>query len=300
MIPSRIAWAAWALVPVAAVAYHFGPGQAQYALDRTATLQDLAIYAQADAQSAQDLAYAKHLEALDARRAAIVETTPTREAAAVALTKEEDALYHAAAAKWAKVADCYANVLTELGDGSDDASREIRWAKAHATVRSGDIWAGIGELEGLIDEVKALDDATALDARSRPQILRDQALETAAREELATAYYYGARLLRLSGMPAQEWRVESGKARQHFRFLAESEGAESDGVHQRNLELVLNLEQAPLADLQGKALPKDCPGTGSCNQQKRGACKKPGKKPGLKPNKDARGAGGVEAITDGW
>ena len=39
--------------------------------------------------------------------------------------------------------------------------------------------------------------------------------------ELATAYYYGARLMRLAGKPADEWREVAGRARQNFRYLAE-------------------------------------------------------------------------------
>ncbi|NDG63565.1 MAG: hypothetical protein EBY29_08895, partial [Planctomycetes bacterium] len=66
--------------------------------------------------------------------------------------------------------------------------------------------------------------------------------------------------------------------------------------YQRNLELVLNLEQSSLVDLQGKPLPKDSPRAG-----------KPGNRPGNKPGKskkppreDGRGAGGAEEIRDGW
>ncbi len=300
MITSRLLWAGWALVPVAAVTYHFGPGQSQYALDRTAGLQDLAMASQVAAQAAQELAYAKHLEALEARRAALIDSTPTREAVAVDLTKEEDALYRTAATKWEKTAEDYGTVLAQIGSDSEDAARDIRWAKAHATVRSGDVWGGISDLESLMEEVDALGDSTDGAKRSKRQAARDAALIQASREELATAYYYGARLLRLSGMPPQEWRIESGKARQHFRYLAETDGPAPEGIHQRNLELVLNLEQTPLADLQGKPLPKESPGNGSCKQGNR-----KGTKPGRGPKppsgkKDARGAGGAGDITDGW
>ncbi|MSR29798.1 MAG: hypothetical protein EXS03_09560 [Phycisphaerales bacterium] len=298
MIGSRIAWAAWALVPVAAAAYHYGPGQAQYTIDRTASLQDIAARAQDDAQAAQEIAYAKHLDALAARRAAFLDETDASEAMALALTKEEDALYATAAAKWKDAADRCSDVLMAMGGASDDASRDVRWAKAHATVRSGDMWAGIEELEAMIDELDALRNDASATPRTARQTTHDTALTLAAREELATAYYYGARLLRLSGMPPQEWRVESGKARQHFRYLAENEPSDDAENHQRNLELVLNLEQSSLVELQGTALPRQSPGNGQCKQGNRPG-KKPGKR-GQRPGKDGRGAGGVEAIRDGW
>jgi hypothetical protein len=95
--------------------------------------------------------------------------------------------------------------------------------------------------------------------------------------------------------------VESGKARQHFRYLAEKAQAGGDAAkkaanHQRNVELVLDLEQNSLYEVQGKALPEDSP------MGRKG--KRPGQGEG-KSNRpprerDGRGAGGAEAITSGW
>ncbi len=167
-----------------------------------------------------------------------------------------------------------------MGDIDEAGVHEIRWAAAYATVRSGDIWGGITDLESLLE-----------DPHATPELTR------ATREELATAYYYGARLLRLSGMPQNEWRVESSKARQHFRFLAEHDDASSPDS-QRNLELVLNLEQTQQAELEGAPLPKACPKSGK-QANRKSNCQ--GKKPGPpKQKQDARGAGGSEEIRDGW
>lgn len=286
---SRIGWAFWALAPVVAVAYHFGPGQAAYVEDRAAKLQGVALSAERSAMDAQDAAYDKHLAGIEARRAAFLSQSPEDEARAALATKVEDQAYTEAAAKWKEVADSLTHVRDTLGQAAPTESRKIRWAQARATVRSGDIWGGINELEALIEEIEQ-------DPKG------DEALVTSSREELATAYYYGARLLRLSGMPAQEWMIESGKARQQFRYLAEntSEGEVSTDVqtnYQRNLELVLNLEQSTLVDLQGKAMPKDSPKS-CCDSKRNSNCKKKGNRP---PNqKDGRGAGGAEDITEGW
>lgn len=284
---SRMAWGCWAVVPVALVTYHYGPGQTAYVQDRAAQLQNAAVHSQASAQTAQDGAYEKHLAAIEARRSAFLDPTAEHTAAATAATTAEQTMYATAASEWKVTAERYQEVLTTLGDASPQDASAVRWSKARASVRAGDIWTGIDDLELLVDELEA-------------ESAVDQPLARAAREELATAYYYGARLLRLSGMPAQEWRVESGKARQHFRYLAEQakrgDSAESaaDAINdQRNLELVLNLEQSTLVDLQGKAMPKDSPCSGSCNRP----AKKPGKK---KPSGDARGAGVAAEIPDGW
>jgi hypothetical protein len=277
---SRVAWAAWALVPVAAAAYHFGPGQRDYARDRATKAHEAAAQALAQAEAAQAIAYAKHLDALDARNAAVNSPSGESGKRAAALTAEEDALYASAAALWGTAAEGYQNVIAELGATDEVATRNMRWVASYATVRSGDVWTGIAELEALLED---------------PAVSPELALAT--REELATAYYYGARLLRLSGMPQQEWRIESSKARQHFRYLAERDGTSSPDS-QRNLELVLNLEQAAQSDLVGAPLPKSCPNTGKTGKRKCGTC---GKRPAPPRTKaDARGAGGAEEIRDGW
>lgn len=286
---SRIGWACWALAPVAAMAYHFGPGQTAYVQDRAAKLQSAALLAERAATDAQDAAYDKHLAGIEARRVAFLSQNPQDEASAMLATKAEDAAYTAAASKWKEAADTLVRVEDTLKQAAPIETRKVRWAKARASVRAGEIWTGISDLEMLIDEIEQ--DSTG-----------DQSLLTSCREELATAYYYGARLLRLSGMPAQEWMIESGKARQHFRYLAENakETGESTDVsanYQKNLELVLNLEQSTLVELQGKALPKDSPKS-CCESNRNSNCKKKGKRPPQK--KDGRGAGGAEEITDGW
>lgn len=297
MIFTRMAWGFWALVPVAAVAYHYGPGQRAYVVDLAATLQNAACDAQTLAQAAQDIAYAAHLDAIDARKLAIDDPTPQHQAQAVSATTAEVNAYNIAAEQWKETATRYQEVLTALdnaaGDASPSDSQHVRWAMARANVRAGEVWSGIEGLEQLL-------------ADSESAQSPDPALAQAAREELAGAYYYGARLLRLSGMPVQEWRVESGKARQHFRYLAEQNLSSSDPEllansrdQQRNLELVLNLEQSSLAELQGKPLPRSSPHPGNCNNGNRKGANKSGKKPGLRKN-DARDAGGAEEIRDGW
>jgi hypothetical protein len=283
-------WAVWAVLPVGVIAYHYGPGQAAYVQDRAAALHAEARSLERTALELQDAAYTAHLAAIEARKTALVAPTDGAagaDAAVVEATKREDAAYAAAASAWSKAADAYGATLEVLGDAAPEEAARVRWSQARAQVRAGDVWTGITSLEALLEEESAA--GRGDDAQAR-----------AVREELATAYYYGARLLRLSGMPAQEWRIESGKARQHFRYLAESsrEGdAERARAQQRNLELVLNLEQSSLAELQGRPLPRESPCKGNM------ACRTPGKgNTSQRPpeRRDARGAGGAGPIGDGW
>ncbi len=308
MILSRLGWACWALVPVVAVAYHFGPGQIAAKRDQAARLQSDAIDAERIAEEAQRLAYEQHLAAIDARRAAFLSKSPADEAKALEATQREDAAYARAAEAWREVAGRIEAVTTVFGTTDTPESLQLRLAHGRALVRSGEVWSGIESLESLLTQV---DGSAANDATGAPSGRGAEELSTRTREELATAYYYGARLLRLNGMPAQEWMVESGKARQHFRLLAEGSrgsGAAADGTgdaaseraeaHQRNLELVLNLEQSSLAELQAKPIPRESPSKCQGNRPSNN----PGRKSQRPPQdkRDARGAGGAGAVPPGW
>jgi len=285
---SHIAWTLWALVPIGLLAFHFGPGQAAYREDKAAKLVARAEGLQAEAVALQAKAYEAHLAAIDARVAAFGKDDESLRKAAADAGAREEAAYALAGAEWRKTADALAEAQTYVDEIGGEVREEIRVAKARALVRTGDVAAGTNELEDL------LYDAGEHDALGTPLALK-------AREELATAYYYGARLMRLAGKPADEWREVASRARQNFRYLAEdakARGASGDEVanHEKNGELVLNLEQSSLDELYAKPRPKDSP-TGKCNglgQQKRPGR---GKRPGDKP---AKGAGMNGEIGDGW
>src|SRR5262249_25622427 len=154
-------------------------------------------------------------------------------------------------------------------------------------IRAGSIADGVNDLENLLDELG--------DAGQAESVLSGQ-----AREELATGYYYGARLMRIAGKPASQWRAISGWSRQNFRYLAEtSRNRESNlksDEFQKNLELVLNLEQSAQEDLLARPLPKHSPRGGSEGLgERKGRTKRP-----PRSRDDARGAGGVGDIEGGW
>jgi hypothetical protein len=94
----------------------------------------------------------------------------------------------------------------------------------------------------------------------------------------------------------------AARAKQNFRYLAEdakARGASSDDIanHEKNGELVLNLEQSSLDELYAKPRPKDSP-TGNSNGLCDGKGKKPGKRPG--GDKPSKGAGMNGEIGNGW
>lgn len=285
MILSRIAWTAWAILPVIALTYHFGPGQRAFNEGKASKLIAEARQAQTDALAAQDAAYAKHLAAITARRAAFGKDDHELSAAARRAGEEEDAAYAFASAAWQRTADSLGQAQTLMAQSSAPIQQQVRLVRARALVRAGDIGAGANELEELIE-------ANPADPGS------DLVLQ--AREELATAYYYGARLMRLAGRPGEEWREISGRARQNYRYLAEhAQAAGKDDAtianHQKNGELVLNLEQSSLNELYASARPKDSPpGAGS-----RLGTRRPGR--GRRPGPDPGAGAGLEGeIGQGW
>lgn len=288
MILKRIAWALWSVVPVAALAYHYGPGQAIYLHDRAAELQDHALQLEAEALQLHDEAYAIHLKSVAARRKAAENPTPEAESRATAAAALESRAFKRASHAWKLAADAFGNIEQVAQHALPETLRAIRWSRSRALVRAGDLWNGISELELLLSELDAAGEAQA-------------SMATTTREELAAAYYYAARLMRLSGEPAEQWLIESGKARQQFRYLAEQAradrvNAEMTKDYERNVELVLDLEQSTLLEIQGKPLPKNSP------LGRAGRRPGPGEGKTRRPpdRRDGRGAGGAEDIFEGW
>jgi len=285
---SHLAWTLWALVPVGLIAFHFGPGQAAYREDRAAKLVARAGELQSGAVALQAKAYEAHLAAIDARIAAFGKDDDALRKAAADAGAREEAAYALASAAWKETADALAEAQGFVDEVGGRVREEIRIAKARALVRTGDIAGGANELEDYL--LEALERGAS-----------DEPLAIEAREELATAYYYSARLMRLAGKPAEEWREVAGRARQNYRYLAEDakrRGATPEQVanHEKNGELVLNLEQSSLDELFAKARPKDSPG-GKCNNP--GPARRPGrgKRQGDQPSKGAAMNG---EIGDGW
>lgn len=315
---SRIGWTVWALVPVAALALHFGVAQRWDKREQAEGLIARADEAQREATRLQGEAYEAHLAALAARmRARGTEDAALARDAAKAAEAEGAAAAKAEGA-WRRVVDTLSPAIELLRDTDAGIERDLRVARAHAAVRSGDIGEGADDLEAMLDEL-------ANEGKGESELARS------ARAELGTAYYYGARLLRMSGKPAEVWREVAGRARQQFRYLAEQgeggaretgagtgAGTGVDGVkegmvgerragaasgtaasvedHRKNIELVLNLEQSSLEELYARARPKDSP-TGAGNRLGQGKRRGRGQNGNGPPQ---NGAGMGDEVGPGW
>lgn len=284
-MPRKVLWTIWALLPIFGLSFHYGPGQELDRRRQAAILIEASVAAQARAEAAQAEAYEKHLAALQARLAHFSANTPDTAAAAGAAGAAEETAYAVAAEAWRAAAEAYGKAQEALPASDVALARRVRVSKASALIRAGQIGTGVQDLQDMLD--------AAADAGEK-----EDDVARAAREEMAAGYYYGARLMRLAGKPAQEWRQVSGIARQNFRYLAESSPNQAEAKHlTNNLELVLNLEQSSVEDLQGKAQPRNSPrGNGS------GILPGPGRRSPRPPRRgDARnGASGTGEIEGGW
>lgn len=285
---ARFLWSCWALTPVLVASYHFGPGQLAWKREQAASLLTQASTMQREAEAAQSKAYELHLETLKARRAAATDASLTP--AIKAAQEAEEQAYARAANAWNALADTLDGVVKAVAEQSPEQADRHRWSRGRALIRAGRLESGIDELEELVERLEASPAPSASKA-----VARD------AREDLATGHYYKARIMRLAGAKPAEWREEASKARQQFRYLAETAAERGDAPeqainHQRNVEVVLNLEQSGLTELEGKPRPKEAP-QGNREGDRPGRRGKSNRPPN---RKDARGAGGAGEIGPGW
>ena len=123
MILSRLGWTVWALVPVALVTYHFGPGQQLWNEDKAARIVTRAEREQDSAAALQETAYQAHLRAIAARMAAAGTSDPALNAAVRDAEQEEERTASAAKTAWAATAETIQAAKELVGDG-DPALRE--------------------------------------------------------------------------------------------------------------------------------------------------------------------------------
>lgn len=285
MLP-KLGWSLWAIAPALALAFHFGPGQGMLKRDVAVDRLEIAKGDDMAANKLQVIAYAAQFETLEARRKLLIEDSEENRTQLELASQDEQKAYTAASDAWKVAADRYQEAETLLGESPQ--AKQVKWLRGRALVRSGEVFNGIEELQS------ALDEATQ-EGQSGSE------LATAAREELAAAHYYGARLLREEGRASDLWRQVSETSRQQYRFLAEQTSKESQPQQasnlQRNVERVLDLEQSDRSELIGRPIPKDSP------RGRRPGDGEPGKRPGRGPrpgDKPGNGASGMLEIGPGW
>jgi hypothetical protein len=173
-----------------------------------------------------------------------------------------------------------------------DAFQRLSVVQANALIESGDLVAGQDQLQSLIEQMEQ-------------QTPRNTKVLTSARHMLATSAYYAAWMMRLEGAETEDWLQEAERARQQFRWIAESADIESAQGNQdqttgdqatgdqalseerktaaENLEATIRLEQMDLSTLSARPLPKNCCSNckNTCQKKrKQAACKSKGKQDG--------------------
>ncbi len=147
---------------------------------------------------------------------------------------------------YAAVVAAYDKALEALPEQDNAAARRLRLARAKARMQAHQLPLAHDELEALFKEMS--------DDPARESAVLD---ETSA--ALANSKYYLTWLMRLEGLPREEWEPEIESSRQHFRHLAESAEKSGDTValatHQKDLEASIKLARMDLTELQGLPLP---------------------------------------------
>ena len=150
--------------------------------------------------------------------------------------------------QWAVATVAYQKALADLPDNA--AHRNVRM-QLMLEIDKSQVPQG-----HLIDAIRSLGDRLR-HAEEEAIVSRDVTADM--RRELASMHYYAGWIQRLQGAPATSWTAETQKARQMFKYLAETGGtpAQKDA---ENLEAAVRLERMDLAELRGKPLPDDLSG----------------------------------------
>ena len=161
-----------------------------------------------------------------------------------ALLKQAD--QSAAKKQWKDAVSAYEAALAVLPKGHDEVRQSVRLERAKAMMFCSELPAANSELLMLVDELQQKEDS-------------DQKVLNGARAALANSQYYKTWLMRLEGLPRNEWEPEIDAARQTFKMLASNSVANGDEQnakrHQEDLESAIRLARMDLSDLQGLPLP---------------------------------------------
>jgi cell division protein FtsB len=162
----------------------------------------------------------------------------------VKLDKTEDLLSEARTAvadeNWPAAIESYQKALAKLPKENKESARRIQLEIAKAKMQS----AGLPEArEDLAELVAQLNDDPTVSSE-----LKEEALST-----LANARYYMTYLMKLEGLPAEEWEPEIEAARQEYKFLAQT-GSHKE-KHLADLESAIRLARAEPTELYGLPIP---------------------------------------------
>ncbi len=147
---------------------------------------------------------------------------------------------------WDEALNLYTEALAKLPTEQVATRRRVRLELAKVRMNASELPRARADLQTLVDELQQDKQA-------------DPALLASAREALANAKFYMTWLMRLEGVPRDEWEGEIESARELYRFLAEDAGRTGDQSatkrHRESLEAAVRLARMELKELQGLPLP---------------------------------------------
>ena len=162
----------------------------------------------------------------------------------VKLDNTENLLSEARAAvadeNWTAAIESYQKALSKLPKDQKETSVRIQIEIAKAKMQC----SGLPEArEDLAELVTQLNDDPSISSE-----LKEEALST-----LANARYYMTYLMKLEGLPAEEWEPEIEAARQEYKLLAQT--GSNQKKHLADLESAIRLARAEPTELYGLPIP---------------------------------------------
>jgi len=157
-----------------------------------------------------------------------------------------DASSSVEAEDWKTSLVAYEKVLANLPAEMQEQSWRVQLELCKAKMMAAKLPEARTSLEQLFREVRAAKDAP-------------QELVADVESALASSQYYTTWLMRLEGLPEDEWRPEIEAARQHYTQLVNEaqESGDSDEIKiaAEDLESAIRLARMDLGELQGLPLP---------------------------------------------
>ena len=141
---------------------------------------------------------------------------------------------------WNSAIESYQKALAKLPKENKETSMRIQLEIAKAKMQN----SGLPEArEDLAELVSQLNEDTTISSE-----LKEETLST-----LANARYYMTYLMKLEGLPAEEWEPEIEAARQEYKLLAQT-GSDKE-EHLSDLESAIRLARAEPTELYGLPIP---------------------------------------------
>jgi len=156
------------------------------------------------------------------------------------------ARHNAEQEQWIEAVQTFDSALAEMPGDKVNESRAVMLEKAKAQMMAASLPEARSTLQSLLSDMRADEDAD-------PKLLLD------VQSTLANSQYYMTWLMRLEGLPEEEWMPEIEAARQHYTQLAKEAKKLSDDklleTSLEDLESAIRLARMDLSDLQALPLP---------------------------------------------